>query len=202
MRVYRWLCLAALICGLTAIAKADDFQMVVIDPIPTPHTDITHDNFTFSLGPCNSTQVPAHNPAYIGCFSGENETGHTITSLQIFVPNSLGLSGQTAGCADFGGGLDIFTNISCTTETNGYLLLFSGGSIPSDSATHEDDGNPAYFFTIAEYGADPSAFQNVQGEFNPVPEPNSALLLGSGLLAGLAYVAINRRRLAVLPLAE
>jgi hypothetical protein len=189
MRVYRCLFAAALLCGLTGIAKADDFQMVVIDPPPVPHTDILTDTFTIAFHQCSASLAP-----YVGCFTGENETGHTLTSLQIFVPNAQSLSGQTVNCAAFGGGLDIFTSISCSQVTGGYLLLFSGGNIPSDSTGRDDDENPDSFFTIAEYGASADSFPRSQGRFDPVPEPDSLMLLSSGMLSGLGYMVSNRRK--------
>lgn len=200
MRVLRCLFAVALVCGLSGVAKADavDFQMVVVDPQPPAYLVhiITDDSFIFSFAPCVSPgQIPT-GTNFVGCFTGENETGHALTSLQVFVPF---IPGQVAGCALSGTGLDLFTTVTCGSVPGGYLLNFSGGSIPSGDGDHPDDDHAdrSSIFTIAEAGVDPSAFPEVTANFDPVPgvpEPSSVLLLSTGVLMGAAFLVADRRK--------
>jgi hypothetical protein len=181
MKTLRYLLAIGLFCGLSGIAKADDFQMVVIDPIGG--SVITTTAFPFSFSPCAAGEVPSNpnNPnTYIGCFVGENGTGVDLTSLQLLIPP---IPNQSAGCSPFGEQLDIFTSITCTSGPNGYLVNFAGGDIPLGG-----------FFLIAEAGVDPTVFPQVAAVAN-APEPGSLLLLSTGVLAiGFFF---TRRRNAV-----
>lgn len=196
MKILQCLVAFALACGLSSVAKADavDFQMVVIDPPPSNLINpITSDSFTFNFAPCVSPgQIPS-GTNFVGCFTGENATGHTLTTLHIFVPF---IPGQTAGCAPFGGGLDLFTSATCSDTGNGFILDFYGGNIPTSNGHSPDDAefNRDSVFTIAEAGVDPSAFPQVTADFNPVPEPSSLLLLATGTLAGGGMILGDWRR--------
>jgi hypothetical protein len=215
MKMMRYLLAIGLVCGLSGAAKADDFQMVVIDPVPSQFvTPVTSLDFTFSFSECHSpSQVPAGS-GYVGCFTGENETGTTLTSLDMLIPvfSYQGLP-QTAGCSLFGGGLDIFTTVTCGTTSDGkdYFLDFRGGSIPTaiNDCDHDGDGgnesngddescNAASIFTIAEAGVPPADFPEVQVIANAAaaPELNSFWLLSTGVLSsGLFYANWRRRTL-------
>ena len=174
----------ALACGLTGMAKADDFQMVVIDPEYSVNIIDTTD-FTFSLAPCVAPgQVPVGSD-YQGCFTGQNETVAALTSLLIEIPALV--DDQTASCALNGGGLDYFSDVSCSTGANGYTLDFTGGDIPIGSV-----------FTIAEAGADPADFPDQNTGIANTPEPTSLLLLSTGVLS-LGLFSVFRRRRAVCP---
>ena len=214
MRMLRYLLAISLISGLSTIAMADsfpadDFQMVVIDPI-VPSNLINHiftDNFTFtfpSSGPqagCKASQLFGLSPStYIGCFTGENNTGSPLTSLQLLIPvfdfnDKLDLPGCSPEPQD------IFTTISCgfTPDHTHYFLNFSGGSIPSTSSISDcDNADPACdipsIFTIAEAGIPPSQFPEVSVFANAAPEPNSFLLLSTGVLSTGCFLANWRRR--------
>lgn len=207
MRMMHCLLAISLVCGLSGVAKADDFQMIVIDPVPSQFvTPITSLDFTFSFAACHSpSQVPTGS-GYVGCFTGENETGVALTSLDMLIPVFSYQGPQTAGCSPFGGGLDIFTTITCGTTPDGkdFFLDFRGGSIPTatdcdhdgDSGKNADDlaCNTASIFTIAEAGVPPADFPEVHVIANAAPEPNSFWLLSTGVLSIGMFGAYRRRQ--------
>ncbi len=181
MKILRYLLAMAAVAMMSGVAKADDFQMVVIDPGYTVNV-ITDPSFTFSLSPCVAPgQVPIGSP-YEGCFTGQNETGEALTSLLINIPAIV--DDQSVGCALNGGGLDYFSNVTCTTGSNGYTLDFTGGSIAIGDV-----------FTIAEAGADPADFpDNINAVGGAAPEPNSFLLMSTGVLSIGLFGAYRRRQ--------
>jgi hypothetical protein len=179
MKLLRGLIAIALVCGLSGVAKAVNFQMVVIDPDYTVHT-ITDDNFTFSFSPCAAPgQIPVGTP-FVGCFTGQNETGEILTSLSMHLP-LIGDFG--VDCSPFGGQLDLFQSATCTKTDSGYLLDFTGGDIKIGEQ-----------FTIAEAGVDPGVFPQVTGVFD-TPEPSSIWLLSTGVLTSGIFLADWRKRI-------
>jgi hypothetical protein len=185
MKILHYLLAITLVAGLSSVAKADDFQMVIIDPTYSVNV-ITSTAFSFSLAPCVAPgQVPVGSP-YLGCFTGQNETGVALTSFVIDIPALI--QGQTAGCALNGNNLDFFQTVSCSTNSGGYILDFSNGSIPVGGV-----------FTIAEAGADPSLFPaNNSAVANTTPEPSSLLLMSTGILSIGSLVAYRRRSISPL----
>jgi hypothetical protein len=173
--ILRYLFALALISGLSGVARADDFQMVVIDPPPTnvPNYlevhDITSDNFTVTLSACNADQLDGLSTSlYLGCFTGLNLTGAPLTSLQLLIPVfDLGGKQDTAGCGLVPGNINIFKNTpTCGPDpgnSNYYIVDFTGGDLPTapnkgdcdnDGDTgglNQDDINcdTSYLFTIA-----------------------------------------------------
>lgn len=212
MKMMRWFVAIALVCGLSRTANADDFQMVVIDPSPQYVTPIYNSSFTFSFSACISPQQVPTGSGYVGCFTGVNLTGKTLTTLQLIIPvfSYLGQP-QSAGCALFGGGLDVFSTVTCGTTPDGkdFFLDFSGGSIPDGNAVDcdkdGDSGDPQEYlegcsaesiFTIAETGVAVDAFPtNMSAVANAsAPEPGSFWLLSTGVLSGGLFLADWRRR--------
>ncbi|GAC1420951.1 MAG: hypothetical protein NVSMB62_15460 [Acidobacteriaceae bacterium] len=196
MKMLRILLVIGLVCGLTHRATADDFQMIVVDPLPSYQVfQITNTSFDFFfIAPCISPgQIPS-GANYDACFTGQNETGSVLTSLTIAVANNIG--NQTAGCSPSGLNnqqgqpIDIFSTISCGPGPGGvgYLLTYSGGNIPTGG-----------IFTIAEQGATPADFGDVHaaaGTAAATPEPGSLILLSTGMLSAGSYLFGGRRRRA------
>jgi hypothetical protein len=143
MKMLRYLFAIALVCGLTRVAKADDFQMVVADPTPTLNEVhlITSDALTVTLGACNANQG-VDPTLYLGCFTGLNLTGAPLTSLDVLVPvfNITPGVQDTPGCGLLSGGADVFKNTpTCGVTSNGldFYVDFSGG----DLATAANNGD-------------------------------------------------------------
>lgn len=209
-RMLRYLAVLVFMCGFASAARADDFQMVVIDP-NVAATPIYSNDFSITLTPCTSAQLDGLSPStYLGCFTGENESGSPLTSLQLLIP-VFDYNNQVdqPGCSPVT--QDIFADISCgfTNNNQDYYVDFSGGSIPSSSANNNcwcgnDDTqhsaevelcNPDSIFTIAVAGVPPSSFPTDIPVVANTPEPNSLCLMLTGLLAGGLCVFGRRRSL-------
>jgi hypothetical protein len=200
----RGLVALALMCGLAGVAKAQagDFQMVVIDPTYTGAysiTPITSTGFTFTFSECESPGQLPLGVSYDGCFTGQNETGEDITSLMIQIPV---FGGQTAGCNPSTTVTNLFTNVTCgeNADDTDYILNFSGGDIPSATATDPQLG----LFTIAEDGV----VELMNQETNPfptgnvvatVPESRSLSLLAVDVLMCVGFIAFWGRRAVRIP---
>ena len=191
MRMLRCLLAIALALGLTHVAKANDFQMVVGDPTPSANEVhlVTSDSFTVSLSPCQSDQLDGLSPAlYLGCFTGLNVTGAALTSLQVLVPVfdiSPGAP-DTPGCNLAPGNVNVFKNTpTCGITSNGldFYVDFSGGDLPTainngDCDYDGDAGNlnqddincdTESLFTIAVgFGADCTTQTQCTNETNQV----------------------------------
>lgn len=139
MRTLRYLLVIALLCSFTRVAKADDFQFIIADPIVPLDVvqPVTTDDFalTFSAAGCQPGQLPSGVTGYDDCFTGINLTGAPLTSMQIEFPvfdNPYTGTTDTPSCPTLTSG-DEFSNISCTltNDDEDYLLSFSGGDIPT-----------------------------------------------------------------------
>lgn len=187
MKMLRFLIATFLVLGLTSVANAVNFQMVVVDPPPTyTFYDITSLDtaYTLSWGDCAPGEVAPGVPSE-GCISLLNGSGTTITSLDLSVPDTDGVLGLTATCPSEP--TDIFGALSCTADPvdGTFTFDFSGGT----------GAAPGQFFVIAEGGVDPSTFPDTTATASGVtPEPSSIWLLTTGVLAGGFFFAPLRRR--------
>ncbi|MGA1981862.1 MAG: PEP-CTERM sorting domain-containing protein [Acidobacteriaceae bacterium] len=193
MRMLSRLLAIALVFGFSSMAKAGpppppaggNFQVVVVDPPPTPPSyavPITSSSFSFSFTfPCATGQDPSGFTAS-GCWTGYNDTGEPITSLQMTFPDTPGLNGEPASCPASGTSLDIFQVTTCNLVGSNYVLDFSDGSISADDGV----------FSILEAGAAPSDIGQVAGTLN-TPEPSSIWLLSTGALSIGLFGAYRRR---------
>jgi hypothetical protein len=210
MRNLRYLIAVTLFCGLTAAANAAqvNFQVIVIDPNPANvfHlTDSTLQPLSVNWGSCAGNPAPITH--FDGCFSIENETTHTITTLTLFMANAQ--NSNPNACPTFAN--DAFLNAPvCTNTLGGFLVYLSGGNIlPAshhndfrDDDRDDDDANPS-IFTIGEDGVnDPNRNLVTTATVNSptpaaTPEPNSLLLLATGVLTGGGLMLGDwRRRMA------
>ena len=168
MRILRYLLAMATIASLSVLAKADtivpgDFAAVVVDPLPAPGeiTVVTNTSFPVSLAACQSDQLDGLSPTdFVGCFTGLNNTGTSLTSLTMEFP-AITIPGSGLDFASCPTGLtgehSVFTSISCgfTDATDSeYFLDFSGGNIPTfgqgpdcsswNNLTLCEEGQPLY----------------------------------------------------------
>jgi len=185
MTKFRFLFALVLVCGFCGAAKADplDFNARIQDP-PTsfPTYDITTSTFDVIFG----ASCPSDASDATGCFSGDNETGATITSIELIFPDTIGLDGQPVGCTT-SEPLTLFATATCSLspDNSTYTLDFSGGVGIA----------PGVLFTIAETGADPDAFGDgdyATATLSSVPEPGSVVLLGTGA-AFVGVFLVGRR---------
>lgn len=191
MKLLRFLPLIATVCMLSGIAKADDFKLGVLDA-PTTTIDYTGGVLDVDFSKCGSD---------LGCVTIANDTGHTLTSLQIDF-SAVGLK-TTGNCLT--GNSEIFTTCTETLIDNGteYQFDFSGGTgIPdgSNNRNYYSNGfwnycnNNDNTFTIEEEGENPKDFGPLSIEpVSVTPEPASFWLLTTGVLlfGGFLY----RRRM-------
>jgi hypothetical protein len=191
MKMFRCLLAIALVCELTGVAKANpiDFHMGVLDPVPQPTYTLVDGTtpFAVAFGACPSNIVAD------GCFTGYNDTKDvTFTSLHITFTNTTSndpsdqinfLNGQTPTC-DTNSPQSLFSNASCSLspDETTYILDFFGGLGIA----------PGQFFFITEIGPVPNAFQGGIAEVSSVPEPNTVLLLSTGM-AMIGLIIIRRR---------
>jgi hypothetical protein len=220
MRMLRFVCAIAVVCGISPMANATaNFTAVVVDPQPTigEITYITSPNFTItSLDTCQSNQLDGLSPsAFIGCFTGLNLSGKTLTSLQIEFPAidipGLGLALPSCPVET----QDVFSTLTCgftdPSDTE-YLLSFSNPIDPIVSAVNEGDCDhdgdaghldgddikcdSASIFTIAIGGIPASDLPSDIGVVANAPEPNSFWLMSTGVLS-IGLFGAYRRRLIV-----
>jgi len=208
MRMLRFMCATALVCGLGAVAKAQDFQAVVIDPLPSlgEINPIFNQDFPVSLSPCQANQLDGLSTSqFVGCFTGLNLTGKPLTSLEIEFP-AIYLPGDILdqpGCPTET--QDVFSTIGCgftSPADTEYYVDFSGGDIPS--LGFGSDCSPGRnlvgcvqdsLFTIAIGGI---PFADVPQDFTVAanvvtPEPNSFWLMATGVLSVGLFGACRRR---------
>jgi hypothetical protein len=123
-----------------------------------------------------------------GCFLGNNDTGEAITSITL---HFLSIQGVTGCDTDLPEGTtpQIFANNSCNVDpSGGFDLTFSGGpGVPNGG-----------FFVILEEGVAPGDFTGMTTVFTATPEPDSLLLLSTGVMMSGLYFARRQRLFAFL----
>jgi hypothetical protein len=132
------------------------------------------------------TGLPA-DPTTYGCFLGDNDTGSAITSITLHFAGIDGVTGCDTDLPE-GSSPAIFTSSICTPDpSGGFDLSFSGGpGVP--------DGG---FFVIIEEGVSPDDFEGT-AVVETTPEPNSLLLLSTGVMMSGLYFARRQRLFAFL----
>jgi hypothetical protein len=200
--LFRVLLIVALFCGFSGSAKASavDFHVQVLDPnicFSNPAACIilnAADPISVSLNAntCQLAGVPnLPSGSNYGCAVLINFTlpPENITSLNV---TFTGLGSLTFDCptSSVGNVGSIFASSSCGSSGPGTdTFSFFNGSFP--------------FLTeavIYESGVDPDLFQDGTGTVNqppfvPTPEPESLVLLSTGVMMAGGYLATQRRRL-------
>jgi hypothetical protein len=183
----RVLFILALSCGFASHARASsvDFHVQVLDPtcVTTPDAACTilpaDPGTPFSINLTAQTCIDQANAGHIpgglptapfGCFVGTNNTGVSLTGIDLGFDATL-LDG--AGCdTNLPGGA--FAVSSCTPPGVGntdYELSFSGGAIVNSN-----------FFIILETGLPADDFIGTATVSVATPEPDSFLLLSTGAM--------------------
>jgi hypothetical protein len=205
--LFRIMFVVALFCGFAPLAHAQrgvDFHVQVLDPnvcISDPSICIILDasaptNVSLDALACQVAGVPnlPSDSSTYGCAILFNFTlpPETITSLNL---TFSGLDGLTFECDTKGITGSIFTQSSCGSLGAGTdAFSFYNGSFPFFSEA-----------VIYETGVDPDLFKDGSASVNQppitvfaseVPEPNSMLLLSTGVTMAGAYLTKQRRRFA------
>jgi hypothetical protein len=190
----RFLLLMALICGTTGLAKA--YRINVLDPAYTT-TPFSSQPFSVSFDACQFGQLGNAQPtAGQFCFTGQNQTSAPLTTLEIVLPNTGALFGQTPVC-DVVTGVSLFTGATCGIYGSNQVLFFSGLNISNSNIQF------ANVFTILiedlPAGTTAADIPQANGTFPPalviptsVPEPGSIVMLSTGLLVG-GFFLLKRR---------
>lgn len=194
MKCFRVFCLivVVLICGSVA-SHAQNFHAQVLDPTcdSTMTECILHPvdlgaPFSVSLlaGTCGDAGVTPLPDGPFGCFFAANLTGQPITSFTLdfsAIPLITGCDTDITGVSP----PVAFSVSSCVVNAEGgYDLSFTGGSIAT-----------GHNLIILEEGVDPTLFTGM-ATANPVPEPDSLLLLSTGAMMMVTGLFMKRRRFA------
>jgi hypothetical protein len=198
----RVLFILALLCGVTSHARAVgvDFHAQVLDPtcennnsactvdladlgVPFPIT-LTEIN-------CANHNITGPTSTPFGCFVGTNQSGGPITSFTLDFTGAI-LAGGTCDTDLSNTGISLpvgvgpaFGVTGCKIDSaGGFDLTFSGGEITDTNQ-----------FIILEVGVDPSLIAG-SATADPVPEPDSLLLLSTGVMMMATGLFLKQRRFA------
>jgi hypothetical protein len=207
----RVLFVLALLCGGSSLAHASgiDFRMTVLDPpaeavcnpAGIPQGSPGNTNCTVFTGgdisPINLSQA-ACNGAGIGngltsgtygCFVVDNESGDTITSLELgFLIAPLTTTPQCDSGGQVGNGGTVIPSalnvVSCGPDPSNpldYALDFAGGAGVA----------PGSALIVFEQGENPGDFQGGSGTIGVgvTPEPDSLLLFSTGVMMAGLYMS-------------
>jgi hypothetical protein len=187
----RVLFILALFCGFTSHARAVgvNFHVQVLDPvnicIANPAECFIADPaapfaVTFNSATCALANPPISLPSPAGCLIVFNATFETFTSLDL---TFTGLDGLTFDCPTSDPN-SVFASSTCSSNGGIDKLSFSGG----------DGLPPAQVMFIVEDGVDPALFAGTGMVGTATPEPESLLLLSTGMIMMTAGVFANKRR--------
>jgi hypothetical protein len=177
-----------LVCGVASHARAQDFHAGLADPntcgpVNTSACTIVDamgsiTGFQFSNAACTAPEVPAAPPTPY-CIDLFNETAFNITSVTLSIPNSA-LGGLTPVCdttmaftgsCSMSGGTDIFS----------FLGNFKPGTVVD-----------LYIFATDTPNFDPTVIDENATITVATPEPDSLLLLFTGVMMAGLYLAKRR----------
>lgn len=186
--IFRVFFALALFCGLGSVAHAQGWHAGVVDPpnvcvqfaCTVFDSSMTVNGAVFAIGGCSaSSEVPAPPPGETGPFCVDlfNATGLDITSV------SMMLTGLPAGgICDSN---SVFMATTCDLTPGGPNLFTFTGDLPL--------GHTA---VIYEYGLPASDFADATITVTTTPEPDSLLLLGTGVMMAGLYFARQRNLFA------